>query len=344
MKALFPVLATALMAGCSSGAPDQAADQPEPIALVRTAAAALGASSDDITIYGATEASPNNGHALVAPAEAIVTRVDAPTGTSVGRGQAIITLSPSPATRLNIAKATADTSAAQAAYQRALRLRADGLVSDAEVETARATAQTAHATRANLGIAGSGLTLRAEAAGAVQGLIAKRGDQIAAGTTLATIAVPGDLRARFGIDPVLAQRIRPGQMIQIKPGNGGTPVAAAVVGVDPQVDPATRLASVFARVPAGLHFGAGEPLRASLSVGTTTTGISIPYAALLDDGGRSYVFVVASGVAKARNVSPGSSGVDRIRILTGLQPGERVVTEGGTALEDGMKVRESAAK
>jgi multidrug efflux pump subunit AcrA (membrane-fusion protein) len=49
---------------------------------------------------------------------------------------------------------------------------------------------------------------------------------------------------------------------------------------------------------------------------------------------------VKNGVAKSRDVSPGNSAGDRIQILKGLQPGEKVVTEGGTALEDGMKVTE----
>jgi multidrug efflux pump subunit AcrA (membrane-fusion protein) len=114
----------------------------------------------------------------------------------------------------------------------------------------------------------------------------------------------------------------------------------SVVGVDPQIDPTTRLASVYARVP-GTGLGAGEPLRASLAVGATATGVSIPYSALLDDGGRSYVFVVKNGVAKSVDVSPGNSSGDRVQILKGLNPGDKVVTEGGTALEDGMKVSET---
>src|SRR5262249_52469859 len=147
--------------------------------------------------------------------------------------------------------------------------------------------------------------------------------------------------ARLGVDPVLAPRIHPGQAIRIAPAAGGSPIAATVVGVDPQLDPATRLASVFVRLP-GAGLAAGVPLRAALSVGATASGITIPYAALLDDGGRSYVFVVKDGVAHARTVSPGNSAGDRIQILGGLQPGERVVTEGGTALEDGMKVRQGS--
>lgn len=343
MKALPPLVASLLLAACGTAAADEAATA-DPIASVRTAPAELGAASDDIIAYGVTEASPGSGRTLVAPAEAIVTRVDAPTGTAVARGQAVITLSPSPATRIEMARSTSEAAAAQAAYQRAQRMRADELVSDADVETARAAAQTAQAARANLGIAGNGLTVRAPLAGTVQGLAAKPGDQLAAGTALATIAAPGDLRARFGIDPSIAQRIRPGQTIRIEPINGGSSVSAPVVGVDPQADPATRLASLFVRMPSSRRTYAGEPLRATLATAAKASAITIPYGALLDDGGRSYVFVVTNGVARARDVTPGSSTGDRIQILKGLQAGDRVVTEGGTALEDGMKVREGTAK
>jgi len=181
--------------------------------------------------------------------------------------------------------------------------------------------------------------LRAPISGVVQGLNVKLGDQIAAGTTVASIATKGDLRARFGVDPAVAQRIHVGEPITVTLISGGAPIASIVNGVDPQIDATTRLASVYARIPAVAGVGPGEPLRGNITVSGSASGITIPYSALLDDGGRSYVFVVKGVVAKSRDVSPGNSSGDRIQILKGLAPGEQVVTEGGTALEDDMKVR-----
>lgn len=342
MKTASPLFPLALLSACGGGTADEP-KAPEATAQVRTAIATLQASSDDVIVYGVAETGPGGARALIAPAEAFVAEIEAPTGTSVQAGQVVMTLRASAATRNELARTASDVAVAQAAVARAGRLRADGLVSDADVETARGTLVTATAARRNLGISGGSAVVRAPVAGTVQGLVAKAGDQVAAGATIATVGAPGDVRARFGVEPAVAQRVHPGQPIRIATADGRRNAVVAVVGVDPQIDPATRLVSVYTRVPASLRVGAGEPLRATLSIGATSTGLSIPYAALLDDGGRSYVFVVQDGVVKAHDVLPGSSTGDRIEILKGLNPGDRVVTEGGTALEDGMKVAEAGA-
>ena len=345
MKRRLLIVSLLLLAGCGKGAED-AADgnsSDQPVADVRVATATLGSSESTITAYGATEAGPGATHSLVAPAEAIVDAVFAPTGTAVGTGQAVVSLRPSRTSRIESAKASSDARAAGAAYARALRLRKDGLASDADVETARSAAAAARAALANSAI-GGGLTLRAPVAGTVQGLTSKPGDQLASGTTVATIVTRGDLRARFGVDPAVAPRIRPGSTAEVELVGGGTPISVPIVGVDPAVDATTRLSSVFVRVPANLNFAAGEPLRATVHVGAAGQGIIVPYAALLDDGGRSYVFVIRQGVAKRVDVSPGTSAGDTVQILKGLQVGDQVVTEGGTALDDGMKVRIAGAR
>lgn len=339
MIAFLPLM---FLAGCGSGGSDDAGDKADPVAQVRTAPATLGATAEQTIVYGTAEAGPGGERTLIAPAETIVDQILAPNGTAVRAGQIVATLKPSRTTAIDLVKAFADATSAEAALARARRLRADGLASDADVETARAAAQTARATQANLGISRAGMALRAPIAGVVQGLTAKSGDQLAAGATVAGIMVKGDLRAHFGIDPAIAQRVRSGQPLDLETISGGAHASLSVSGVDSQVDPTTRLASVYARIPSDFGVGSGESLRGSLSLAAQAHGLTIPYAALLDEGGRSYVFIVKAGVAHEQSVSPGSSAGDRIEILKGLHAGDKVVTEGGTALEEGMKVTEQA--
>ena len=334
MKSWLLFASPILLVACSAAEEEKVAD---PVATVRAAPATLGSTSETLTVYGTAEAGPGGERSLSVQAEAVLVGIVSPTGTAVRAGQVVATLRASATTRTDSAKAASDAAAADAALARAQRLRSDGLMSDADVETARAAAVAASAARSGVAQKLGTLTLRAPVAGTVQALTAKPGDVIAAGTIVATIASSGELRARFGVDPAIAQRVHTGQHIQLA-AIGAAPVSAVVAGVDPQVDQTTRLAAIFARVPRAGNIGAGQALRGTIEVGASASGITIPYSALLDDGGRSYVFIIGGGVAHARDVVPGSTTGDRIEIQSGLKPGEQVVTEGGTALEDGMKV------
>lgn len=332
----IPALAL-LLASCSAGGEaDKAA---APVALVKLARAEQGTLAAPITLYGAAEASPSAKRALVAPAEGIVVSIDAPVGTQVKQGQVVARLAPSPTTRVDLAKATTDATAATAAFARAQRLRADGLGSDADVETTRAAARSATLTRDSLGARAGGLTIRANAAGLVDTVAPSPGDLVQPGAPIATIARAGDTRARFGIDPAQARALHPGMAIRIATNAGGPPLTVPLESVAPVLDPQTRLATVFARLPAASGISAGQTLTAIIAIGSGGSAVTIPYAALLDDGGQPYVFVVAKGIAHRRDVGVGPVDGGRVAVASGIRPGDAVVVDGGTAVEDGMKVR-----
>ena len=246
---------------------------------------------------------------------------------------------PAPNTRLDLTKASTDARTANAAYARAKRLRADGLVGDAEVETARAAAQSADATLASLRGRAGNLMLKAPVSGYVASVANNPGDLVAAGASIAMITSTNGLRARFGADPTVASALSPGARITIAGIAGRAPTSVPIQSIDPVVDPNTRLESVFATLPPSAGVGPGEILQGEVATQTQGNAVTIPYTALLDDGGQPYVFVVVGGVAHRHDVKPGPASGDRIAIANGLTAGDRVVTDGGTAIEDGMKVR-----
>ena len=336
MRKFGALLILMLLAACSSAPPEKPQD---PVALVSTARVVQGSIAETVTLYGAAESGTAARTGLVAPIEAVVVAIEAPVGTAVSTGQVIVRLAPSPAARLDLTRADTEARLASAALGRAERLRADGLVGNAEVETARAAARAALATRASLSARAGALVLRAANSGFVDSIIPSIGDLVPAGSVVATIARSGNLRARFGIDPALARRLARDARLQILPAGGGSPFSAPVQSVVPVVDPVTRLASVYTLIPATAGIGAGETLTASIQISAATTALTIPYAALLDEGGQPFVFVVERGVAHRRDVSIGPASGDQIAILKGVGSGEVIVISGGTALEDGMKVR-----
>lgn len=329
----FCLLSLALLTACSSSS-NEAVTQPQ--ALVTLASVKQQNIGETVTLYGAADAGPAGKASLVAPIEARLVAIEAPTGSAVRQGQAIVRLSPGPTATADIAKARSDAQSANAAYARAIRMRADGLVSNADVETARAAKTAATATLTSL--TGQNLTLRSPLAGHVETINGAPGDLIPAGTALVSISSNGAVRARFGVDPGLVHHLRPGAPVLVS-GAGMVETQARLTAVDPTVDPQTKLASAYAELPAKGQWQVGETLTGKATLAGANAALVIPYAALLDDGGQPFVFVVAKGVANRRDVVAGPANGSIVAIIRGLSAGDKVVVAGGTALEDGMKVR-----
>ncbi|GAA4778576.1 efflux RND transporter periplasmic adaptor subunit [Stakelama sediminis] len=325
------------LSACSGGGAQD--NSPTPVALVSLGTAQKQAVAQSMTLYGSVETGAEAQYTLSAPVEAIVAAIAAPVGTPVHRGQLVVRLRPSPTTQAQLIQARSDAQTASEALARAQRLRSDGLASDADVESARKAAQSAQAMLASLTSQTNGLALRAPGAGFVQSVTANPGNLVSAGTTIATISRRGTLRARFGVSPAVAGKLSPGTVLTIRASDGSPPFDAPILSVDPTVDPQTRLASVYIRVPQALHFGPGQTLTATVPVTQAGSDVTVPYAALLNDGGQAYVYVVRNGIAHRHDVQTGASGPKRVAILSGVAAGDKVVIAGGTGVEDGMKVR-----
>ncbi len=329
---LLAVIMTTISA-CSKPSPPAAT----PSALVKLATASTGAVTDTLTVYGDVAADLSGQQDLVAPVEALIKSIAAPLGSSVQAGSVVATLSPSPATSVVIAQAAASANQADAAYERAKRLRADGLVGDAEVETAKAAAESADTALESL--RGRGLVLKSPVDGTVTSIGFASGDLVTAGATVAVVTVDGDVRARFGIDPTLARRVAPGDPIRILPTSGGSALNAKVVAIDPVVDPVTRLASIFAIIPAATEISAGEPLLAEITISRTEKAVTIPYAAVLNDGGQAYVYTVKNSIAQRTDIIIGGKSGELIAVLSGVAAGDEVVAQGAAGVSDGLAVR-----
>jgi membrane fusion protein (multidrug efflux system) len=328
------------LTGCSGGSKDEGG--PDKVTLVRTVAVQTADMTQYIEAYGLAEIAPSGERTVTAPADSVVQALFVAAGDQVRAGQAAARLGPAANTRLDLDKAQRDAEVAEAAYQRELRLRASGLASDGDVEAAKAAAgsaaETAKSLRARTG--GGSLTLVSPTAGVVEALPTAPGDAVAMGAPVLKIADPRVLRVRLGLEPSQALQIRPQAEVRLSGVQGGAQVEARVASLDTRADAQTRQASAVVQIPSGSGFTAGQSLRGEIAAARSAGALAVPRQALLYDGERPYVFVAAGGVAHRRDVSPGVEEDDRVEIKSGLKAGERVVVEGGSALSDGMAVRE----
>lgn len=119
-------------------------------------------------------------------------------------------------------------------------------------------------------------------------------------------------------------------------------LAGTVEEIVPAADPATR--SYIVKI--GLLNVAGTQLRSGMYgktrfiIGQRKT-LAVPQAAVAQQGQLLGVFVVdQSGTARLRLVKTGRVAGDRVEVLSGLNEGEEIISEGTTALRDGIRVRE----
>jgi len=130
------------------------------------------------------------------------------------------------------------------------------------------------------------------------------------------------------------ERVRRGQEVKVSvPAFPGVSFSGRVILVSSVVDPETRSVKVRTEVP-NPDSRLKPDMFASVQIITDLhrTAISIPQAAVLDDGGKTVVFVSEGNGYQKRPVNIGIQGNDRVEIIEGLQAGDKVVVKGNYLL------------
>ncbi len=168
------------------------------------------------------------------------------------------------------------------------------------------------------------LQVRAGLDGVLQALAVETGQQLAIGASIARVARPGSLRAELRIPEIDARDLAPGQRVTVDTRNG------LVAGHVERVEPAVQNGTV--KVEAALDGALPPGARADLSVEGTVEverladvmHVARPVSAQALSDARLFR-VDNDGDARRVPVKLGKASVDRIVVLAGLAPGERVI-------------------
>jgi membrane fusion protein, heavy metal efflux system len=138
------------------------------------------------------------------------------------------------------------------------------------------------------------------------------------------------------------ERVRRGQEVKVAvPAFPGVSFSGRVILISSVVDPETRTVKVRTEVPN--PDGRLKPdMFANVQIITDLhrTAISIPQSAVLDDSGKTVVFVSEGPGYMERVVIEGIQGNDRVEIIDGLQAGDKVVVKGNYLLLQQSKPQE----
>ncbi|MFN3523776.1 MAG: efflux RND transporter periplasmic adaptor subunit [Phenylobacterium sp.] len=196
----------------------------------------------------------------------------------------------------------------------------------AELESLR---ESLKITRAKL----DALVLRAPVAGRLADVDVTVGEIRNRGQRLGQIVPQTGFELRADVDEYYLGRVRQGQGARIEAGGGD--VQAKVIRVNPQVTNSTfqiELAFQGAQ-PGGLL--PGQALEGRLTLGGDQPALVLPAGPFLERTGGDWVMVLDDGGRKAerRRVRLGRRNAEQVEVLSGLQPGERVITSDYAAFE-----------
>lgn len=195
--------------------------------------------------------------------------------------------------------------------------------------------------RAALGLIHQGvanLTVTAPIAGQLTSLDVQPGQALGAGQRLGQIDRIDSFKVVVEADEFYLGRLQPGQAASID--LDGQPVAMRVAKVYPDVhDRRFQVDLDFAGItPATLR--AGQSLETRIELGAQTASLLVDSGAFYDDGGGQFVFVLAKDgkTAQRRAVRLGRRTTDAVEVLSGLSPGEHIVTSGYQAFRDAKRL------
>jgi HlyD family secretion protein len=282
-----------------------------------------------------------------------VAAVNVEVGDRVRKGQELVQLAGDmlgaevASKRANLEQAQASLENAAAAYRRAQSLSgsSSGALSQSDLDRLRSEeiAARARVEVSKAELQASDLRLRYTRVTAPDdGVISARsvnvGQVAQVGSEMLRVLRKGRVEWRAEIPESRMREIRVGQNVKLRTADGAQ-MEGKVRAIAPTVESSTRAGLVYVDIPATGAARPGMFARGEILLGQTSASMA-PLSSIVTQDGYTYVFVVTDQqLAARRRVETGAVRDKQIEIVSGVQPGERIVDKGAGFLKDGDHVR-----
>ena len=214
--------------------------------------------------------------------------------------------------RADLAAEKAQAALVETALTRAIELQRRGVGADVTLDTARATASATAAQVTKMQAVLEQKQLTAPFGGTVGIPRVDLGQYLAPGTAVVTLQDLDTMRVDFSIPEQQLPLLKIGQTVRLGIGGDDLPFAGTVRGIDPKIDPASRLVTIRAEVanPEG-KLTPGQFVQVRVELPEENNVVTVPQTALTSSLYGDFVFVVrpakpaaANGAAPAAAAKP----------------------------------------
>jgi RND family efflux transporter MFP subunit len=244
-------------------------------------------------------------------------------------------------------QAVAASQQAENDFKRASDLRAKNILSAAEFDAAQSKFRVAAATESEARTMLDYSRIVASFDGVITRKLTDVGDLAMPGKTLLQMENPAALRLEADVPEALVGNLKLGDKLPVRIATVGGDIEGVVVEISPASDPNSRTFLAKLDLPNVSGLRSGQFGRVAVPVGEADS-ILVPASAVIQRGQMEIVFVSANGHAQLRLVKTGKHMGGEVEIVSGLNSGESIVTEGVENLTDGQPlvvgaVRQNAA-
>jgi RND family efflux transporter MFP subunit len=346
-------LAVALLAPTLSACSDGSAMSAKAPAFVRVEIVKPQDHQASITLTGEVQARFRADLAFRVNGRVLERLVDV--GAHVNAGHVLARLDPATqqadvdAATAAVASSEAQLRVAKATFDRQNQLLASGFTTRVLFDQAQETLRTAEgsleAAKAQLGTAKDALgytELRADAAGVITARSLEVGQVVEAAQAAFTLAHDGDRDAVFNVyESIFFGELAEGPISLALVSDPNVTASGKVRQVSPAVDPKSWTVQVKVAIqdpPAAMTLGSAV---AGTARRKPVAQITLPWTALMAIGSKPAVWIVdpATRTASLKPVTIAGYEAGAVMIEAGLDPGERVVVDGGKLLSSGQPVR-----
>lgn len=338
-------LLAALVAGggywTAGGKPDgsgpPSSRQSSPV-VVETATTRLGTVTETVTAVGSTRAASSV--QIVPSTSGLVTRIAFEAGQRVQAGAVLIEID-NASEQAAVREAESELANLRAQMMRAESLRARKLLSAADLDELRARLGMAEARLEAARSQWQKRIVRAPFSGVVGLRNMSLGAYVDSSTVLTTLDDRETLELEFRIPERYFNAVKVGQTVAATSrAFPGRTFSGVVREVDTRIEPTTRAFRVRAELPnTDALLPDGLFMAVQLIVAERHDAILVPEEAVITEGGRSYVYVVAAGAAMQTTITLGQRRDAAVEVLAGLAPEVEVVTKGQQSLRDKAPIR-----
>ena len=189
-------------------------------------------------------------------------------------------------------------------------------------------------------------SLRASAAGVVSAINAEAGQVVSAGQPILTLVQDGEREVEISVPENRVEEVRTAQQINVS--FWALPevvIEGKIREISPIADAATRTYKVritLMNPPEKIKLGMTASVQIAGTGVKNQAALEIPLSAVYQTDGSAGVWVVNNEIVSLKSITVGEFGNAKIQVLSGLTPGETIVTAGVHKLREGQKVRLAA--